>query len=78
MKTSRQFYVLAGKFISHLSLDFLGKCIGEEAKYEGVRLLFDGLQQPVLNKQVHKDAPTHTNSMLVFHSWKMYLVREKI
>ncbi|XP_029973288.1 sorting nexin-14-like [Salarias fasciatus] len=32
--------------------DFLGKCIGEEAKYEGVRLLFDGLQQPVLNKQV--------------------------
>uniref|UniRef100_A0AAZ1Y1P8 PX domain-containing protein n=1 Tax=Oreochromis aureus TaxID=47969 RepID=A0AAZ1Y1P8_OREAU len=31
--------------------DFLGKCIGEEAKYEGVRLLFDGLQQPVLNKQ---------------------------
>lgn len=41
-------------------LDFLGKCIGEEAKYEGVRLLFDGLQQPVLNKQVHKD--THTAS----------------
>ncbi|XP_027857225.1 sorting nexin-14 isoform X10 [Xiphophorus couchianus] len=32
--------------------DFLGKCIGEEAKYEGVRLLFDGLQQPVLNKQL--------------------------
>ncbi|KAG5857305.1 hypothetical protein ANANG_G00018050 [Anguilla anguilla] len=31
-------------------MDFLGKCIGEEAKYEGVRLLFDGLQQPVLNK----------------------------
>ncbi|KAM7403155.1 hypothetical protein PAMA_003872 [Pampus argenteus] len=35
--------------------DFLGKCIGEEAKYEGVRLLFDGLQQPVLNKQVQKE-----------------------
>ncbi|XP_063765208.1 sorting nexin-14-like isoform X5 [Eleginops maclovinus] len=32
--------------------DFLGKCIGEEAKYGGVRLLFDGLQQPVLNKQL--------------------------
>ncbi|XP_044021650.1 sorting nexin-14-like isoform X5 [Siniperca chuatsi] len=32
--------------------DFLGKCIGEDAKYEGVRLLFDGLQQPVLNKQL--------------------------
>uniref|UniRef100_A0A3B3VQ01 Sorting nexin 14 n=1 Tax=Poecilia latipinna TaxID=48699 RepID=A0A3B3VQ01_9TELE len=32
--------------------DFLGKCIGEEAKYEGVRLLFDGLQQSVLNKQL--------------------------
>uniref|UniRef100_A0A8D3BMG0 Sorting nexin 14 n=1 Tax=Scophthalmus maximus TaxID=52904 RepID=A0A8D3BMG0_SCOMX len=32
--------------------DLLGKCIGEEAKYEGVRLLFDGLQQPVLNKQL--------------------------
>ncbi|XP_034051034.1 sorting nexin-14-like [Thalassophryne amazonica] len=32
--------------------DLLGKCIGEEAKYEGVLLLFDGLQQPVLNKQL--------------------------
>ncbi|XP_018589587.1 sorting nexin-14-like isoform X1 [Scleropages formosus] len=32
--------------------DFLGKCIGEEAKYEGIRLLFEGLQQPVLNKQL--------------------------
>ncbi|XP_078086186.1 sorting nexin-14 isoform X4 [Mustelus asterias] len=32
--------------------DFFVKCIGEEAKYEGVRLLFEGLQQPVLNKQV--------------------------
>lgn len=32
--------------------DILGKCIGEEAKYEGVCLLFDGLQQPVLNKQL--------------------------
>lgn len=59
MKTSGQFYVSAGKFISHLSLDFLVKCIGEEAKYEGVRLLFDGLQQPVLNKQVHKDKDKH-------------------
>lgn len=33
-------------------LDLIVKCIGEEAKYESVRLLFDGLQQPVLNKQV--------------------------
>uniref|UniRef100_A0A3B3HCM1 Sorting nexin-14 n=1 Tax=Oryzias latipes TaxID=8090 RepID=A0A3B3HCM1_ORYLA len=32
--------------------DVLGKCIGEDAKYEGVRLLFDCLQQPVLNKQL--------------------------
>lgn len=32
--------------------DLIGKCIGEDAKYEGIRLLFDGLQQPVLNKQV--------------------------
>lgn len=35
-------------------LDLLGKCIGEEAKCEGIKLLFDGLQQPVLNKQVSK------------------------
>ncbi|NXU79490.1 SNX14 protein, partial [Oreotrochilus melanogaster] len=32
--------------------DLIGKCIGEEARYEGTRLLFDGLQQPVLNKQL--------------------------
>ncbi|XP_064303744.1 sorting nexin-14 isoform X2 [Phalacrocorax carbo] len=32
--------------------DVIGKCIGEEAKYEGIRLLFDGMQQPVLNKQL--------------------------
>ncbi|XP_058254765.1 sorting nexin-14-like isoform X4 [Hemibagrus wyckioides] len=32
--------------------DLLGKCIGEEAKYEGIKLLFDGLQQPILNKQL--------------------------
>ncbi|XP_077161237.1 sorting nexin-14 isoform X2 [Paroedura picta] len=32
--------------------DLISKCIGEEAKYEGIRLLFDGLQQPVLNKQL--------------------------
>ncbi|KAF3831741.1 hypothetical protein GH733_000553, partial [Mirounga leonina] len=31
--------------------DLIVKCIGEEAKYESIRLLFDGLQQPVLNKQ---------------------------
>ncbi|XP_040919676.1 sorting nexin-14-like isoform X3 [Toxotes jaculatrix] len=32
--------------------DFVGKCIGDEAKYEGIRLLFDGFQQPLLNKQM--------------------------
>ncbi|XP_053315267.1 sorting nexin-14 isoform X2 [Spea bombifrons] len=32
--------------------DIIGKCIGEDAKYEGIRLLFDGLQQPILNKQL--------------------------
>ncbi|XP_053192894.1 LOW QUALITY PROTEIN: sorting nexin-14 [Scomber japonicus] len=32
--------------------DFAGKCIGEEAKYEGIRLLFDSFQQPILNKQM--------------------------
>uniref|UniRef100_A0A7M4FGW7 Sorting nexin-14 n=1 Tax=Crocodylus porosus TaxID=8502 RepID=A0A7M4FGW7_CROPO len=32
--------------------DLISKCIGEEAKYEGIRLLFDGMQQPVLNKQL--------------------------
>ncbi|XP_071323780.1 sorting nexin-14-like isoform X2 [Trachinotus anak] len=32
--------------------DFVGKCIGEEAKYEGIRLLFDSFQQPLLNKQM--------------------------
>ncbi|CAH2249307.1 sorting nexin-14 isoform X3 [Pelobates cultripes] len=32
--------------------DLIGKCIGDDAKYEGIRLLFDGLQQPVLNKQL--------------------------
>lgn len=35
--------------------DFVGKCIGPEAKYEGIRLLFDGLQQPILNKQVNHE-----------------------
>lgn len=52
------------KFIHRLSLDVLGKCIGEDAKYEGVRLLFDGLQQPVLNKQVH----THTHTACITQS----------
>ncbi|XP_040284661.1 sorting nexin-14 isoform X4 [Bufo bufo] len=32
--------------------DLISKCIGEEAKFEGIRLLFDGLQHPVLNKQL--------------------------
>lgn len=52
-------WVLAAHFIGRFCPDFVGKCIGEEAKYEGVRLLFDGLQQPVLNKQVHTQS--HTN-----------------
>lgn len=53
---------------SFIHLDFLGKCIGEEAKYEGVRLLFDGLQQPVLNKQVQNTRvlfSQHVRSSLV-------------
>lgn len=57
-------WVLAAHFIVLFCSDFVGKCIGEEAKYEGVRLLFDGLQQPVLNKQVHPQSHTkrsHTN-----------------
>lgn len=56
--------VLAAHFIGRFCSDVVGKCIGEEAKYEGVRLLFDGLQQPVLNKQVHTQSHTkhsHTN-----------------
>ncbi|XP_077408109.1 sorting nexin-14-like isoform X2 [Vanacampus margaritifer] len=32
--------------------DVVGKCICEEAKREGVRLIFEGLQQPLLNKQM--------------------------
>ncbi|XP_056150990.1 sorting nexin-14 isoform X2 [Lampris incognitus] len=32
--------------------DFVGKCISEEARYEGIQLLFDGIQQPLLNKQM--------------------------
>uniref|UniRef100_A0A3P8V3K5 Sorting nexin 14 n=1 Tax=Cynoglossus semilaevis TaxID=244447 RepID=A0A3P8V3K5_CYNSE len=32
--------------------DFVEKFVGEEAKYNGIRLLFDGLQQPLLNKQM--------------------------
>lgn len=38
--------------------DFVAKCVGEEAKYEGIRLLFDGLQQPLLNKQVLRNTVT--------------------
>ncbi|XP_016331629.1 sorting nexin-14-like [Sinocyclocheilus anshuiensis] len=30
----------------------VGKCIGEEAKYEGVKMLFNTIQQPLLNKQM--------------------------
>ncbi|KAL6095471.1 snx14 [Pungitius sinensis] len=32
--------------------DVVEKCVGQEAKYEGIRLLFDSFQQPVLNKQM--------------------------
>lgn len=32
--------------------DMVVKLIGEDSTYEGIRLLFDGLQQPLLNKQV--------------------------
>ncbi|XP_061610345.1 sorting nexin-14-like isoform X2 [Phyllopteryx taeniolatus] len=36
--------------------DAVGVCVGEEAKREGVRLLFEGLQQPLLNKQVRNES----------------------
>ncbi|XP_067272865.1 sorting nexin-14 isoform X1 [Pseudorasbora parva] len=32
--------------------DLVGKCIGEEARYEGVKMLFNAIQQPLLNKQM--------------------------
>ncbi|XP_046877125.1 sorting nexin-14 isoform X2 [Hypomesus transpacificus] len=32
--------------------DIVVKCIGEEAKFEGIKLLFEGFQQPMLNKQM--------------------------
>ncbi|KAK7133557.1 hypothetical protein R3I94_015438 [Phoxinus phoxinus] len=32
--------------------DLVGKCIGDEAKYEGVKMLFNAIQQPLLNKQM--------------------------
>ncbi|KAG7331700.1 hypothetical protein KOW79_005669 [Hemibagrus wyckioides] len=32
--------------------DIMGKCIGEENKYDGIQLLFNCLQQPLLNKQM--------------------------
>ncbi|XP_017295480.1 sorting nexin-14 [Kryptolebias marmoratus] len=32
--------------------DFVVKCIGEDSRDEGVQLLFDALQQPLLNKQM--------------------------
>uniref|UniRef100_A0A4W4F3X1 Sorting nexin 14 n=1 Tax=Electrophorus electricus TaxID=8005 RepID=A0A4W4F3X1_ELEEL len=44
--------VFCENIVSNFALDLLGKCIGEESKYEGIQLLFDGLQQPVLNKQL--------------------------
>ncbi|XP_059369309.1 sorting nexin-14-like isoform X2 [Carassius carassius] len=32
--------------------DLVGKCVGEEAKHEGVKMLFNAIQQPLLNKQM--------------------------
>ncbi|KAM4528949.1 sorting nexin-14-like isoform 2-T2 [Fundulus diaphanus] len=32
--------------------DSVVKCVGEDARREGIRLLFDALQQPLLNKQM--------------------------
>ncbi|GAA6098440.1 sorting nexin-14 isoform X1 [Tachysurus ichikawai] len=32
--------------------ELVGKCIGEENKYDGIQLLFNCLQQPLLNKQI--------------------------
>lgn len=56
-------HTLTCEFIDIYLSDFLGKCMGEEAKYEGTCLLFDGLQQPVLNKQVGnaRGRPVQTN-----------------
>lgn len=53
-ETSCAAHVRHVKLIDIYLSDFLGKCMGEEAKYEGICLLFDGLQQPILNKQVGK------------------------
>ncbi|XP_051954247.1 sorting nexin-14 isoform X2 [Xyrauchen texanus] len=39
-------------YLEQLLFDVVGKCIGEEAKYEGVKMLFNAIQQPLLNKQV--------------------------
>ncbi|KAL7987919.1 hypothetical protein Chor_006838 [Crotalus horridus] len=50
--------------------DLIGKCIGEDAKYEGIRLLFDGLQQPVLNKQSELGGG-------VFMKWKAWGYEEE-
>ncbi|KAK2524094.1 Snx14 [Columba guinea] len=43
---------IPGSLFHDSPMNLMGKCIGEEAKYEGIRLLFDGMQQPVLNKQL--------------------------
>ncbi|KAM9496772.1 sorting nexin-14 isoform 1-T1 [Clarias gariepinus] len=32
--------------------DMVGRCVGEDNKYEGIQLLFNCLQQPLLNKQI--------------------------
>lgn len=36
--------------------DVLVRWIGEDANQEGIRLLFEGLQQPLLNKQVRGES----------------------
>lgn len=43
---------LSWHFCSLLAVDVVVKCIGEEARYDGICLLFEMLQQPLLNKQV--------------------------
>uniref|UniRef100_A0AAQ4QYT2 Sorting nexin 14 n=1 Tax=Gasterosteus aculeatus aculeatus TaxID=481459 RepID=A0AAQ4QYT2_GASAC len=41
-----------GMYDYMMYVDFVEKCVGQEAKYEGIRLLFESFQQPVLNKQM--------------------------
>ncbi|XP_033935548.1 sorting nexin-14-like isoform X2 [Pseudochaenichthys georgianus] len=45
--------------------DVVVRCFGQDSKYEGVRLLFDGFQQPVLNKQANKQIHKHQRTQRI-------------